>query len=146
MITQLSILLVFILVAMVVLYFTLCRHKDNYYNLYAVRGTRYDPEIVAKSGGMAGFSTFPVDTHPDMGYINYPWYPYYNTNYMVPYGSPRYGYTAYLPDSLYSRTYYDRPYYESYLEPYLEPYLERWIPSDYELRLMDLENFLYDEY
>lgn len=62
------------------------RQKDSFYYLNPVRGSRYDPEIVEKSGGMSGFSTFPVDTSPYGGYVNYPYtYQYYPTSLMYPY-------------------------------------------------------------
>ena len=50
-------------------------------------GYRYDPEIYYKSGGSVGYSTYPYDTNPDMGYVNYS---YYNPLY----------YTRYFPQSL----------------------------------------------
>ena len=38
-------------------------------------GIRYDPEIYEKSGGMAAYSTSPMDTSPEGGgYINYPYH------------------------------------------------------------------------
>lgn len=116
MIAQLSILLIILLVSIVVLYFTTCYKKDTY-DISAVRLGRYDPEIVEKSGGMAGFSTFPAEVHPV-------WYEY-----------------DYLPDSLYSRTYYDRPYirpFEYYINPWYVP--DEWMELND--RIYEAENLV----
>jgi hypothetical protein len=66
---------------------------------------RYDPEIIEKSGGMAGFSTSPFDTSSYGGYVNYPYYIYNNP------------YTYYNP--------YNNPYYNPYYNPYntYNPYI-----------------------
>lgn len=128
---QLCILLSVTLLFIIVIYFTTCYSKDSYYNISPIRGSRYDPEIVEKSGGMAGFSTFPYDTSPYGGYVNFPYYtPFYYNSFPLSYECshcdydyPYYGYNYdyepvgygahydYLPESLYSRIDYDIPFH-----------------------------------
>jgi hypothetical protein len=157
-----QILLFIFLIVIFIIILLLCfskKIKDNY-ALDAVRGARYDPEIVSKSGGMAGFSTYPVDTHPDMGYINYPYFTYtYPDTYgrYYPYSSSSYGYfytdfpyrnrlynpyysLDYLPQSLYSRTYYDRPYFERF-----ENFEDDNTFNEYNQRLLEVEDLIEDE-
>ena len=100
------------------------KQRDDY-----IIAARFDPEIYEKSGGMAGYSTYPYDTSPYGGYVNYPYviynspwyYPrwrrryrrYFPRRYLagnIPYGAPD-NVIPYLPNSLYRRTYYDRPYW-----------------------------------
>jgi hypothetical protein len=49
----------------------------------AIRGSRYDPEVFIRSGGMAGFSTFPIDTDQYYDYPPPPYNHFYQSNYPI---------------------------------------------------------------
>lgn len=122
-----KILCLFIFFFLLILYFCAKKKQVDSFVNFPIRGYRFDPEIVEKSGGMAGFSSTPYDTSPEGGgYINFPYIPYYYPGlnvyprYYYPYQRypyrryPWYRPYSYLPNSLFSRTYYDRPYFERY--------------------------------
>jgi hypothetical protein len=86
----------------IVLYFWVCNNIDNFAISPIRGGGEYDPDIERLSGGMAGYSPSPYYRWSYSLYAPEEYYPYF--------GNP---YSDYLPESIYSRTYYDRPYQES---------------------------------
>lgn len=112
--TRLGILiLIFILFGITVSLLLCIKNKDDFYysGYYRPYGFRFDPEIYEKSGGMAAYSSYPVDTSPEGGgYINYPFIPYtnyYPVNYYTPYDIR---WRSYYDQPYYLRNYYDLPY------------------------------------
>ena len=87
----------------IVLYFFVFKKSDNFYPISnSVRYSRFDPDIISRSGGMAGYPDL------DSCFYNYPYQPY-------------------IPQSLIpnSRSYnypYTNPYYPPYYSPYTNPY------------------------
>ena len=81
-----------------VLYYWSRKNIDNFV-ISPIRGGVYDPDIEKLSGGMAGFSTSP---YYRWSYSLYPReYPYFD----IPYCDG-----SYIPNSIYSRDFYDYPY------------------------------------
>lgn len=86
----------------IVLYFWVYNNTDNFV-ISPLRGGSYDPDIERLSGGMAGYSPSPYYRWSYSLYTPEEYYPYF--------GNP---YSEYLPESIYSRAYYDQPYQEGF--------------------------------